>query len=269
MQFFAQALLAISLTSTVNAASCTLDKDLMSLGPYSEPTIELSAVQSNELMGMTSANSFSVDVAGVGQASGTTFTVPAFSQANVSIALAVPALTSMQVRNLRDSWEAILNATQRESLLEYEQQDITASRNLAFLGWFGGGKNKRSSSAVRSNFQSRGLSTDQIGVLIGTFTEIASAMSSVQLEFTIFNQNNPYSVSGNILIWTMSGTITSVESEPKYCVSLGPGNVYTWVRICETTVEKQTQFRVLSDGGIATGGQGNANAAGDVIPLVL
>lgn len=34
---------------------------------------------------------------------------------------------------------------------------------------------------------------------VETFIEIASAMSDVQLQFTVFNQNNPFSVTGAYL----------------------------------------------------------------------
>jgi len=35
------------------------------------------------------------------------------------------------------------------------------------------------------------------------------------------------------------------------------------------TSDSQTQFRVISDGGQATGDDGNSNAGGSIIPLVL
>lgn len=258
MQFIVKALLAICLISAANAASpnrrslmnlcpvdaSKVDADLENLGPYKEPTIELGDLESLTLLQSgSSASSFSVDTAGVGQATGVSFTVPAHAEANVSINLGVPALTSEQVRNLRNAWEAILDLTQRQSLREFERQDRTASRNLGFLSWLCGGKTRRSSTTVRRNMESRGLTEDQINQLIETFREIALQMSTVQVQFTIFNRNNPYSVSGNVLLWVMSGVIQ--------------------------TSETQTQFRVLSDGGIATGNQGNANAGGEIIPLTL
>jgi len=246
MQFskiLATAALVVCFISTADAQGCAAER--LNLGPISLSTLEIGAsAGGNRLLQASSTEtSFSVDTAGVGQATGAAFTVPAFSQANVSIALGVPALTSEQVRNLRDAWEAILDASQRESLREYERQDRTASRNLGFLGWFCGGKTTRTSTTTRTNMESRGLTPDQITQILETFNEIALAMSDVELQFTIFNQNNPYAVSGNVLVWVMSGTITTTES--------------------------QTQYRVISDGGVATGDQGNSNAGGDIIPLVL
>lgn len=85
-----------------------------------------------------------------------------------------------------------------------------------------------------------GLSEEQISTIVDKMMEIASTMTSVELDFDIDNTENDYSVSGDLQLYTISGTITS---------------------------EKGTQeYRMLADRGTA-GSDSSAKATGKIIPL--
>lgn len=91
---------------------------------------------------------------------------------------------------------------------------------------------------------SKGLTEAQITTLMDAFLELALKMSTVEINFYINNSANPYSVSGDLYLYTVSGTIKT---------------------------EKGTaQYRMLSDNAAAGGpppSGGGAPSSGSVIKL--
>ncbi len=92
--------------------------------------------------------------------------------------------------------------------------------------------------------KSKGLSDAQITMLMDAFLERAKSMSSVEIDFFINNINNDYAVSGDLYLYTVSGTVK--------------------------TAKGTAQYRMLSDQAAAGGpppAGGGAPSSGDVIKL--
>jgi hypothetical protein len=154
--------------------------------------------------------SFSVDYTGVGSLTGLTFTVPAHSETRIIANLRIAAMTSQNIRDLEAGWTALLDITRQEELREYKSEDTSLSANLGFMGFFnGGGKAERTTSQSREYMETLGLSESQIDTAMTMFSDFAKEMSEVTYDSTIFNRNNPYSVSGMLQFFVMSGEVTT------------------------------------------------------------
>ena len=187
-------------------------------------------------------SSYSIHAAGPGQLTGMSYTCSAHSECTIKAELSMQAMTSANVKDLEAGWTALLNASKQEELMEYKSKDTTLSANLSFLGWFSGsGKVQHTSSETRHNMRSIGLTESQIDEAMSMFREIATKMNKVSLHFTVHNRNNPYSVSGKLMLYVMSGKIF-VDDEV-------------------------IEYRTFSDGAIAGDGDNTAPATGEVIDL--
>mmetsp|Transcript_42771 Transcript_42771/g.47598 ORF Transcript_42771/g.47598 Transcript_42771/m.47598 type:complete len:294 (-) Transcript_42771:186-1067(-) len=186
--------------------------------------------------------SFSVDYKGVGSLSGLTFTVPAHSETKIVANLRIAAMTSQNIRDLEAGWTALLDISRQEELREYKSIDASLSANLSFMGFFsGGGKTENTMSQSREYMEALGLSESQIDDAMTMFSDFAKEMSEVTYDCTIFNRNNPYSVSGMLQFFVMSGEVTTGSE------------TVTW--------------RTFSDGSVAGEHPDQANGGGEMLFL--
>ena len=184
----------------------------------------------------SSETGFSVEAQGTGSFSGLAYTVPAHSKGTLKAKIKVMAFTSDDVKKLNDMVMSMLSASQREEVKT--QEETYASANITIWSIFGGGASasyRKTSDAMHS----KGLTDAQITKIIDEMFNIAKKMSQVELDFTIDNTANDYSVSGDLQLYTISGKIS--------------------------TTKGTTEYRFLADRGSA--GQGAAPAAGNIIPL--
>lgn len=187
--------------------------------------------------------SYSIEVSGQGQLTGLSYTVPAHAQGSIKAKLQISAMSSEDVENLNDLAMGMLDASYQEEIKEYEK--TSASANLSVWTWFfGGGGASASYEKTKDTMISKGLTEEQITMLMDAFLERAKNMSTVEIDFYINNTNNDYSVSGDLYLYTVSGTIQT---------------------------EKGTaQYRMLADQASAGGPPptgGGAPSSGKVIPL--
>ena len=188
------------------------------------------------------STTFDVNQAGAGSITGLTYTVPPHTNGRIQAKLQLNAMTSDAVNNLSTAWSSLLNASQKKKFDSYVSSDTTASANLSFLGFFsGGGKAETTVKTTSSHMESLGLTEDQITKLTDLLYEEALKMSKVEIDFTVFNKYNDYSVSGDLTLYVMSGTVTSHKGTATY--------------------------RMLSDGGVAGESGKQASSSGKVIPL--
>jgi len=160
-------------------------------------------------------NSFSIQVAGMGQLVGLAYTVPAHSSGTIKADLQISAMSSQDVKNLNDLAMSMLSASYREEIKEYEK--TSASANLSLWTWaFGGGGASASYEKTKNTMKSKGLTEGQITQLMDAFLDVAVKMSSVQIEFYVNNQNNDYSVSGDLYLYTVSGSISTEKGTQEY-----------------------------------------------------
>lgn len=183
-------------------------------------------------------DSFSVDAQGYGSVTGLAYTVPAHADGNVIADIRYLSLTSADVANLNELMRGMVSASQYQHIEDYEATH--ASANLSYWGFFSGGG---SASYDKTHHEMRGfgLSEDNIKTIVQAMAEIAKTMSRVQLNITVHNSNHNYAVSGNLLIYTVAGSIKT-------------GN-------------QQTQYRMLANEGTYGSGSKTAPATVDVIPL--
>lgn len=190
----------------------------------------------------TAEEAYSIDVQGQGQLAGLSYTIPAHTSGKISAELQTSALTSEDVKNLNEMAIGMLDASYQEEIRESEKTSVSGNVSL-WSSIFGGGASA-SYEKTKDMMQSKGLSDEQITMLMEAFLERAKSMSTVKLEFFVNNTSNDYSVSGDLYLYTVSGSVK--------------------------TSKETAQYRMLADQGSAGGPPptgGGAPSAGDVIPL--
>ncbi|WP_192822740.1 hypothetical protein [Rufibacter sp. LB8] len=159
--------------------------------------------------------SFSIEVSGLGQLTGISYTVPAHSEGRIKANLQISALSSADVKNLNDLALGMLDASYKEEIKEYEK--TSASANISVWSWFfGGGGASASYEKTKETMKSKGLSDAQITMLMDAFLERAKSMSTVEIDFYVNNSANDYSVSGDLYLYTVSGTIKTEKGTAQY-----------------------------------------------------
>lgn len=162
-----------------------------------------------------SSDSFSIDVSGMGQLTGLAYTIPAHTSGTIKAKLQISALTSNDVKDLNDLAVSMLAASEREEVKEYEK--TSASANISVWTWFfGGGGASASYEKTRETMKSKGLTDAQIDKLMDAFLERATNMSVVEINFYVNNSNNDYSVSGDLYLYTVSGSIKTAKDTKQY-----------------------------------------------------
>lgn len=186
---------------------------------------------------------FSIEVQGQGQLVGLAYTIPPHTSGTIKAKLQTSALTSADVTNLNALAMGMLDASYREEVKEYEK--TSANANLSVWTWFfGGGGASASYEKTVETMKSKGLSEAQITMLMDAFLERAKSMSTVEIEFYVNNSFNDYSVSGDLYLYTVSGTVK--------------------------TSKGTSQYRMLADQAAAGGpppSGGGAPSTGKIIPL--
>lgn len=184
------------------------------------------------------SDSFSVDAQGNGSLTGLAYTIPAHAKGTITAKLNTLSLTSEDVTTLDTLIKGMVSASEWSKVTDYEETH--ASADLSFWGLIGGG-GSASYTKTHEAMTGMGLSEENIKTIVDKMAEIAGNMSTVEIEFEVDNSANDYSVSGSLLIYTVSGTIKT-------------GNT-------------QTQYRLLADQGTAGSAGQSAPASGTIIPL--
>ncbi len=189
------------------------------------------------------AEAFSIEVQGEGQLVGLAYTIPPHTSGTIKAKLQVSALTSADVASLNTLAKGMLDASSQEKVSEYEK--TAASANLSVWTWFfGGGGASASYEKTVETMKSKGLTEAQITKLMEAFLERAKSMSNVEIDFYVNNSFNDYAVSGDLYLYTVSGSIK--------------------------TAKGTSQYRMLADQAAAGGpppSGGGAPSTGKIIPL--
>lgn len=179
---------------------------------------------------------FSVDACGTGSFTGLSYTIPAHASGKLVAAIQVMALTSGDMKDLNEMVMTMLKASEQKKVIDYGKAQ--GSGNLSIWRFFSAGA-QASASKTTDTMTTSGLNPEQMTTIINRMFDMASKMSRVKLDFTIDNSKNDYNVSGDLQLYTISGTIS--------------------------TSKGTKQFRMLADQG--TAGGGSAPAKGEVISL--
>lgn len=183
-------------------------------------------------------DSFSVSAQGNGSFTGINYTIPGHTVGNLKVDISTPSMTSANVADMNAFIEGMVSASAWKKVTDY--QHTHASSNLSFFGMMSGG-GSASYDKTHEEMSGFGLSEAQITEIINKMAEMATTMSKVQLDLTIDNSRNGYNVSGNLMLYTVAGSIQ--------------------------TANGQTQYRMLADKGTAGSDDSTAPAAADIIPL--
>ena len=158
---------------------------------------------------------FSIEVQGQGQLVGLSYTIPAHTSGKIKTKLQTSALTSADVAELNEMAMGFLNASYREEVKEYEK--TTANANLSIWSWFSGSAaGSASYEKTNETMKSKGLTEAQITILMDAFLERAKSMSKVEIDFYINNTMNDYSVSGDLYLYTVSGSVKTKKGTAQY-----------------------------------------------------
>jgi hypothetical protein len=159
--------------------------------------------------------SYSIEVSGQGQLTGLSYTVPAHAEGRIKAKLQISAMSSEDVQKLNNLAMGMLDASAQTQVKEFEK--TAASANLSVWTWFfGGGGASASYEKTKESMLSKGLTEAQITTLMDAFLELAKKMSTVEINFYINNSANPYSVSGDLYLYTVSGTIKTEKGTAQY-----------------------------------------------------
>jgi len=160
-------------------------------------------------------NSFSIEASGLGEVTGIAYTVPAHTTGTLTATLNIRALTSDDVKNLNDLAMSMVSTSKQQETRDFEK--TSASADLSLWTWFFGGANAAASyESTHENMVKFGLTSEQITKLMDAFLERAKSMSKIQLQFTINNSANDYSVDGNFYLYTISGQISTKKGDSQY-----------------------------------------------------
>jgi hypothetical protein len=172
----------------------------------------------------SSVTSFSIEVSGEGSFTGLNYTIPANTDGKVSSKIEMPCLTSEDVKNLNSAAMGMLNASYKQKVIEHEK--TSASADLSVWSWlFGGAAASASYEKTRDTMKSKGLTDEQVNKLMDAFLKMATTMSKVELDLNIDNRKNDYSVSGDLSLYTISGTVKTDKGTHQYRMLANKGNV--------------------------------------------
>ncbi len=162
-----------------------------------------------------SKESYSIEVSGQGQLTGLSYTIPAHTEGKIKAKLQISALTSEDVKSLNALAIGMLDASYKEQVKEFEK--TSASASLSVWSWFfGGGGASASYEKTKETMKSKGLTETQITMLMDAFLERAKNMSVVEIDFYVNNSANDYSVSGDLYLYTVSGSIQTEKGTSQY-----------------------------------------------------
>lgn len=196
----------------------------------SAPTIPLAMGSAEE--------GFNIEAQGYGSITGLAYTIPAHTDADFDIDLKVLAMTSSDVDNLNRLIRGMVEASKYEKVRDYESSH--ASANLSFWSLLGGG-GSAGYSKTREELRGFGLSEENQRTIISAVSEIAKTISRVAVQIHVKNSANNYAVSGNMIVYTISGTVS--------------------------TGSEQSQYRMIADQGLAGSGDQTAPTENKVVPL--
>lgn len=163
----------------------------------------------------SATEAYSIEVSGQGQLTGLSYTVPAHAEGRIKAKLQISAMSSEDVQKLNSLAMGMLDASAQTQVKEFEK--TAASANLSVWTWFfGGGGASASYEKTKESMLSKGLTEAQITTLMDAFLELAKKMSTVEINFYINNSANPYSVSGDLYLYTVSGTIKTEKGTAQY-----------------------------------------------------
>ncbi len=150
---------------------------------------------------------------GYGSITGLAYTIPAHTDADFDIDLKVLSLTSNDVDNLNKLIQGMVSASQWQKIRDYESTH--ASANLSCWGLTGGG-GSASYEKTHEALSGFGLSEENQRTIVGAMAEIAKTMSKVDAQIHVKNAANNYAVSGNMIVFTIAGTVTSNNQQYQY-----------------------------------------------------
>jgi hypothetical protein len=169
----------------------------------------------SEIIEGEATESYSIEVSGQGQLTGLAYTIPAHTEGKIKAKLQISALTSEDVKSLNDMAMGFLDASYKEEIKEYEK--TSASASLSIWSWaFGGSGATASYEKTKETMKSKGLTDAQITLLMEAFLEKAKNMSVVEIDFYVNNSANDYSVSGDLYLYTVSGSIKTEKGTAQY-----------------------------------------------------
>ena len=186
----------------------------------------------------SSGTSFSIEVLGEGSFTGLNYTIPANTEGKIDIKTQIMCLTSENVKDLNNLAMSMLNSSSRSVVKENEKTSVSA--DLSLWAMFSGG-GSASYEKTYDTMKSKGLTDENIQTLMNALCKDATTMSHIKLDLNVYNSQNDYSVSGDLSLYTISGTVKT---------------------------DKETrQYRMLANRGTAgaASGMGAAPASGSVV----
>lgn len=179
-------------------------------------------------------DSYTVEAQGYGTITGLAYTIPAHTNGKIKATLQTLALTSNDVTNLNNLIKGMLSASQYEKVRDYESTH--ASANVSYWAfWSGGGS--ASYEKTHESLRGFGLSEDNIKTIVNAMSEVAKKMSSVEIDFNVLNAENDYSVSGNLTLYTIAGSVATQNGQYQYRLLTDKGHYGTGDQTAPATGE--------------------------------
>eukprot|EP00122_Pirum_gemmata_P002046 Pgem_evm1s1851 len=162
---------------------------------------------------------FSITAAGTGSISGAGFTVPGRSVGNIDITLNFPVLSSQNVRDIEALVEASVAASKKTEYSNVVKTNAAVAGSLSFFSIFTGGlKASASREEVTSHMESFGISEENQRTIINSIAKMMTKTSPMKYSVTINNSDSEFTRSGNFFAYTVSGKITTNNTQFEYRV---------------------------------------------------
>lgn len=133
-------------------------------------------------------------------------------------------LGTQQVSDTRERWLNLVGDSVRNEVIALEDQDGSGSKNLAFLGFFGGnGKTVSTFEETTNRLNTLGLSSNTVSLMMDAFDEEVGRANQVNALCAINNTNNDFSVSGKVILYRMTGRVRTQSNTERPFRALSAG----------------------------------------------
>jgi hypothetical protein len=148
---------------------------------------------------------------GQGQVTGAIYSVPAHGEITVDLKLRLLCVTPEDVRKLDRLIHSMLDAS-RQHLYD-DLQRTSISGGARFFGFFGWGGARASYERTTRTMNSFGLSERNQQAIIDMMAKLVTQPCEFNYKGTVYNRNNPYSVTGSLFGIIMDATIKQGQYE--------------------------------------------------------
>lgn len=165
----------------------------------------------------SSEDSFSWEGGGIGAVQGATFTVPAHGSISLTYTIHATAISQDDMNKFESLVKSMMDASHYAQYKSHAEASASGHWSL-----FGGASASASASMTRDSMSGYGISPENQTKLIETLNTMFAQPSTYTATVTVNNTNYDYSVSGQIMVYSFTGHITTSQGTKQTRMIGGP-----------------------------------------------